>query len=91
MKNNALQINGKDNVAIAINPIRPGDYIVVNNKTVGQAIQDIEPSHKVALVPVKKGENIIRYGEPIVRATCDVKQGEWVHTHNTEPIPISYN
>jgi hypothetical protein len=30
---------------------------------------------------------VIRYGEPIVRATREIGKGEWVHVHNTQPIP----
>ncbi|MBO5453878.1 MAG: altronate dehydratase [Clostridia bacterium] len=38
--------------------------------------------HKYALCDIKKGENIIKYGEAIGHATEDIKKGEHVHTHN---------
>lgn len=41
-----------------------------------------ENGHKYALVDIKKGENVIKYGSPIGHATCDIKVGEHVHTHN---------
>ncbi|MBR2471925.1 MAG: UxaA family hydrolase, partial [Clostridia bacterium] len=40
--------------------------------------------HKIAKHDIKKGENVIKYGYPIGYATCDIKEGEHVHTHNTK-------
>lgn len=42
----------------------------------------LENGHKYALCDIKKGENIIKYGNPIGHAICDIKSGEHVHTHN---------
>ena len=41
-----------------------------------------EDGHKVALFDIKKGENIIKYGSAIGHASCDIKKGEHVHSHN---------
>lgn len=43
---------------------------------------NIENGHKYARFDIKKGESIIKYGQPIGHATEDIKKGEWVHTHN---------
>lgn len=43
---------------------------------------NLETGHKWAIRDIKEGENIIKYGCPIGHATCDIKQGEHVHTHN---------
>ena len=43
---------------------------------------NLENGHKYALTDIKKGENIIKYGNPIGHATEDIKKGEHVHTHN---------
>ena len=43
-----------------------------------------ENGHKYALVKIKSGENIIKYGFPIGHATCDIEIGEHVHTHNVK-------
>ena len=45
---------------------------------------NLEDGHKYALRDIKCGENIIKYGNPIGHATCDIKQGEHVHTHNVK-------
>lgn len=43
---------------------------------------EIPAGHKRALRFIAKGEYVIKYGYPIGRATQDIKEGEWVHTHN---------
>jgi hypothetical protein len=86
MKNNALKINPADNVAIAIRAVKKGEPVVIDGARVLDAAQDIEASHKIALIPIKTGGNIIRYGEPIIQAMYDIGQGEWVHVHNAEPL-----
>lgn len=43
---------------------------------------NLSDGHKYALRDIKKGENIIKYGNPIGHATADIKAGEHVHTHN---------
>jgi len=45
---------------------------------------NLEDGHKYALRDIKAGENIIKYGNPIGHATCDIKKGEHVHTHNVK-------
>ncbi|MBQ8879560.1 MAG: altronate dehydratase [Clostridia bacterium] len=45
---------------------------------------NLEDGHKYALRDIKAGENIIKYGNPIGHATCDIKAGEHVHTHNVK-------
>ena len=43
---------------------------------------DIESGHKYALVPIKNGEDVTKYGYPIGIATSDIKEGDHVHSHN---------
>ncbi len=43
---------------------------------------NLDDGHKYAICDIKKGENIIKYGNPIGHAICDIKKGEHVHTHN---------
>ncbi|MBQ4639868.1 MAG: altronate dehydratase [Clostridia bacterium] len=47
-----------------------------------QKREDIPAGHKIALTDIPKGEKIIKYGNPIGRAACDIRAGEWVHSHN---------
>jgi (2R)-sulfolactate sulfo-lyase subunit alpha len=38
--------------------------------------------HKIALVDLKSGDTIVKYGEDIGRAIADIGKGEHVHVHN---------
>ncbi len=54
--------------------IHKADNVLVN----------IEDGHKYALRDIRQGENIIKYGQPIGHATCDIPKGEHVHSHNLQ-------
>ncbi len=45
---------------------------------------NLSDGHKYALCDIKKGKNIIKYGNPIGHAVCDIKKGEHVHSHNVK-------
>lgn len=70
-------INPIDNVAVVLRPFSKGEKL--ENITL---LEDIPQAHKVALKPIKKGENVIKYGAPIGHATADIMVGCHVHTHN---------
>lgn len=76
-----IKIHGKDNVAVAIAPIPGGSEISISGTDITLA-ENIPQGHKFALLPIKKGETILKYGNPIGTASRDIQQGEWVHTHN---------
>ena len=46
------------------------------------ALEDIPQGHKMAVKPIKNGENVIKYGFHIGHATADAAPGSWMHTHN---------
>ena len=77
MNNNAIKINDNDNVVVALRNITAGEEIFGV-----KAVENIDRGHKMALVDIKNGENIIKYGYPIGHATTEIKAGQWVHTHN---------
>lgn len=75
--NNVIKINDNDNVIVAIDNISAGTEIL------GVAAKEnIDSGHKMTLVDIKEGENIVKYGYPIGHATKDILKGEWIHTHN---------
>ena len=43
---------------------------------------NLSDGHKYAARDILCGENIIKYGNPIGRATEDIQKGEHIHTHN---------
>jgi altronate dehydratase len=53
-----------------------------------KALEGIPFGHKIALIDLKKGDPIIKYGEKIGLASRDIKIGEWVHTHNVESAVV---
>ena len=83
----AMVINPKDNVAVALEDVASADMVSVrvgDSPMSVMARQPIPFGHKLALKDIAKGEDIIKYGEIIGRATADIAAGEHVHVHNVE-------
>ena len=84
---NAMIIDVKDNVAVAIEPIAKGDaavYVCEGKEVSLPALEDITIYHKLATRDIAKGEPVVKYGEHIGVASSDIKAGEHVHVHNVE-------
>ncbi len=79
---NALVINEADNVAVTLEDVAAGGVIYLPGGRELIAAGDVPYSHKVALRALRRGEDILKYGEVIGRASEDIGEGEWVHTHN---------
>ena len=47
-----------------------------------KAKMDVPIGHKVALVDIKKGDTVIKYGQDIGKAVANIGKGEHVHVHN---------
>ena len=77
----AIHISPIDNVVVALHPIAKGTLVEVDGLSV-TALEDIPQGHKMAVKPIKNGENVIKYGFPIGHATADAAPGSWMHTHN---------
>ena len=76
-----IKIHPNDNVVVAIHD----DGIKKGESALGvAAVEDIPRGHKMAVVEIPEGENIIKYGYPIGHATTTIKPGEWVHSHNVK-------
>ncbi|WP_003542255.1 UxaA family hydrolase [Desulfotomaculum nigrificans] len=76
-----LQIHSNDNVAVAMRNLLAGERILVAGKTL-QILEDIPTGHKVALVDITPGTQVIKYGYSIGKATNFIPAGSWVHTNN---------
>lgn len=84
---NSLMIDEKDNVAVAIEPIKKGSEVncKIGNEVISFiAKQDIQIYHKIASKDIKKGETIVKYGQHIGLAGTDIEVGEHVHIHNVQ-------
>ena len=82
---NVLKISPDDSVAVALTPLKAGDAIEVDGKTI-TLLDDIPAGHKVALNAMRKGEHVIKYGFPIGEAKTDIPQGSHVHVHNLRTL-----
>lgn len=81
MTSNAIRIHPKDTVAVALAQIAKGGNTMGLDQEV-RAAEDIPQGHKLAIVPIRAGEAVIKYGCPIGIATRDICPGEHVHTHS---------
>lgn len=76
-----IKINQEDNVAVALRPIAKGEALAIGDMEV-TTLEEIPQGHKVALKPVKAGEEVVKYGFRIGFAKEDIETGQWVHVHN---------
>ena len=81
----SIILNVQDGVATALTDLKKGEGIhadLENVSTDVTLLEDIKFGHKYALRDLTEGEDVLKYGMPIGKALCDIKQGEWVHVHN---------
>lgn len=87
---NAMIIKEQDHVIMTTEAVKKGQTLCYKD-TGGlhmlTALDDIPKYHKAAVKAVTRGEEVLKYGEHIGRATADIKPGEWVHTHNLSDYP----
>ena len=87
----AIALSDEDNVAVMLEEVLRGDdveVVVGRKRIILKALNDIPFGHKIALREIRKGEKVIKYGEPIGEAITDIKQGEHVHVQNIKSILI---
>ena len=83
----AIVIDPNDNIVVVLGAVNKGDE--VSWKTDGRdfsvrALENIPIYHKMASRDIGKGEPIVKYGQHIGLAGCDIKAGNYVHVHNVE-------
>lgn len=81
----ALQIDDRDSVAVATTPLRRAERIRIGGRAI-ELRQDIPGGHKFATRTIAQGDPIRKYGWVIGRATGNIDQGGWVHTHNLQTM-----
>ncbi len=82
----------KDNVAVALEDLEPGDRISVekNGRKVEVIVRERVPfGHKVALETIDAGNRVVKYGELIGIASKKIEAGEHVHTHNVKSLKFT--
>ena len=79
--NELLILHPEDNIAVLKRPTESGNQQVVDGHTVVIATS-LTMGHKIAIQPIPKGEDVLKYGAPIGFASENIKAGEHVHLHN---------
>lgn len=81
----AIQADVKDNVATVVEEAAAGEEVVVDlegQETTLRAVEAIPAGHKVALGEIAVGEEVVKYGQVIGKATQTVVRGAHVHLYN---------
>lgn len=76
-----IRINEADNVVVALTELKKGRLLNVGGEEI-EVRSDVDRGHKVAIKDIPTGGNVIKYGYPIGKATCEIGKGEHVHVHN---------
>ena len=80
----------KDNVGVVvIETTRKGQecnaWIMENDKTIKvNSTNEVPLGHKIALIDLKEGDTILKYGHDIGKVVKSIKKGEHVHVHNVK-------
>jgi altronate hydrolase len=77
----AVRLHPDDNVAVASRPLAAGAQIDVAGSTV-TLDRRIGGGHKIAVAPIRVNSPIMKYGQVIGFAGCDIAPGSLVHVHN---------
>ena len=80
----------KDNVGVVvIEKITPKQewkcWIMENDSSVNiQSADEIPLGHKIAMIDLKEGDTILKYGHDIGKVVKAIKKGQHVHVHNVK-------
>jgi altronate dehydratase small subunit len=85
----AIKVSDKDNVAtIFANDVLDGIKVEVRDKKgrseIVDVIGDIPYGHKIAVIDIAPGSDILKYRESIGSASKPIKKGEYVHVHTLD-------
>ena len=90
----ALHINAKDNIAVCTSAVKSGDRVEIlepdGSRNYVDSISDIAFCNKIALADIATGEDILKYGEIIGKATSPIAKGSLVNDKNTASQPRNY-
>lgn len=85
MKQNAIVLNSKDNVATALTNLKTGDILklqIGGEDRLVSLVDDVAFGHKLCILEIESESPIIKYGEVIGISNATIYPGEHVHTHN---------
>lgn len=89
MKPNSLHIDPRDNVVTVMVDLNPGEAAIFSRQGGDAAAiesmtatEAIPYGHKIALVDLVEGDDVVKYGYSIGTATGAIARGCHVHMHN---------
>lgn len=75
-----------DSVAVAVRDLTPGStsggYLYGQGEITVSVNHEVPLGHKVALVDLDSGADVIEYGVRTAIASARINRGDYVHTHN---------
>ncbi|MBX9678623.1 MAG: altronate dehydratase family protein [Gemmataceae bacterium] len=77
----AVHLRPQDNVVIAARPVPADTKFEFRGEPV-RVDKYIGLGHKIAVLPIKKGEAVYKYGQIIGFASTNITPGDQVHVHN---------
>jgi len=81
MLRRSMMIFPEDSVAMVLEDSEKGDTILTERGEI-VLLEDVEFAHKVNVIPLKKGDPVIKYREEIGYMLSDAPAGTWIHNHN---------
>ncbi|MEM7042064.1 MAG: UxaA family hydrolase [Pseudomonadota bacterium] len=85
----AILLEPADNVATSLRRIEPGETVSIATQSGERhvvAAEGIPIFHKISVAPLRKGSEILKYGDVIGVLTADVDKGGLVHVHNLRSL-----
>ena len=81
MKARLILLNSQDNVLTLAGSVTKGETLEFDNESFCMD-KDLSLGHKIARDDIAQGDKVIKYGEVIGTATCDIARWQHVHSHN---------
>ena len=82
-------LNDADNVATSLAPLDAQSQVEVELDGQSRTVTLLDPipfGHKLAIRTLSPGDDVLKYGEVIGRASEAIEPGRWVHVHNVESV-----
>ncbi len=81
MQNGVLQLDPRDNVLVALTPLRKGELIPFSGDTYS-LLSDIPAKQKFVTRDLQPGDQVIMYGGLVGTATAPIRRGDLLSTRN---------
>jgi altronate hydrolase len=81
MQNSVLQLDPRDNVLVALSPLRKGESVTFSGNTYA-LLSDVPAKHKFVIRDFAAGDQVIMYGGLVGTATEPIRRGDLLSTRN---------